>query len=103
MRRKRLKIKLENIHQLSTIVSNLKYNIKPNLLAEQKKKKSWRTKNEYVMFGFLLVCEEWGDKSQFTAIALAANYGVQPIIVGGCIVIIVISIYSIIRLYPFVY
>ena len=32
------------------------------------------------------MCEEWGDKSQFAAIALAANYGVIPIIIGGCLV-----------------
>lgn len=38
------------------------------------------------MFLFLLMCEEWGDKSQFAAIALAANYGVIPIIIGGCLV-----------------
>jgi len=31
------------------------------------------------------MCEEWGDKSQFAAIALAANYGVIPIIIGGCL------------------
>jgi putative Ca2+/H+ antiporter (TMEM165/GDT1 family) len=42
------------------------------------------------MFSFLLVCEEWGDKSQFTAIALAANYGLYPIMVGGCIVRIIL-------------
>ena len=52
----------------------------------KQEKKGWRYKNEYVMFLFLLMCEEWGDKSQFAAIALAANYGVIPIIIGGCLV-----------------
>mmetsp|Transcript_65142 Transcript_65142/g.90042 ORF Transcript_65142/g.90042 Transcript_65142/m.90042 type:complete len:145 (-) Transcript_65142:44-478(-) len=31
----------------------------------------------------LLMCEEWGDKSQITAIALAPNYNVWGIIFGG--------------------
>jgi hypothetical protein len=38
------------------------------------------------MFLFLLMCEEWGDKSQIAAIALAANYGVESIIIGGALV-----------------
>lgn len=29
------------------------------------------------------MCEEWGDKSQITAIALAPNYNVWGIIIGG--------------------
>jgi putative Ca2+/H+ antiporter (TMEM165/GDT1 family) len=41
----------------------------------------------------LILCSEWGDKSQIAAIALAANYEVWGIIFGGilahclCIVI----------------
>jgi len=31
----------------------------------------------------LLMCEEWGDKSQITAIALAPNYNVWGVILGG--------------------
>ena len=31
------------------------------------------------------MCEEWGDKSQISAIALAANYGIQSIVFGGCL------------------
>lgn len=29
------------------------------------------------------MCDEWGDKSQITAITLAANYNVYSIILGG--------------------
>lgn len=32
------------------------------------------------------MCEEWGDKSQIAAIALAANYGFWSIIIGGALV-----------------
>ena len=33
---------------------------------------------------FSLMCQEWGDMSQISAISLAANYGVMGIIIGGC-------------------
>lgn len=33
----------------------------------------------------LLMCSEWGDRSQIAAIALAPNYGVGSVILGGCI------------------
>ena len=51
-----------------------------------KKKKGWRVKNEYVLFLFFLMCEEWGDKSQIAAIALSANYGMLSVIIGGILV-----------------
>lgn len=38
-----------------------------------------------MQFAILLVCDEWGDKSQLTAIALAANYGLWSIILGGIV------------------
>jgi putative Ca2+/H+ antiporter (TMEM165/GDT1 family) len=34
----------------------------------------------------MLMCDEWGDKSQITAIALAANYNAISIILGGTLV-----------------
>lgn len=40
---------------------------------------------DYYTFATLLILEEWGDKSQFSAIALAANYGAWAIIIGGTI------------------
>jgi len=52
----------------------------------RQRKKSWTIRNEYVLFLFFLMCEEWGDKSQIAAIALAANYGFWSIIFGGALV-----------------
>ena len=33
----------------------------------------------------LLMCSEWGDKSQVSAIALAPQYGYGPIVFGGAV------------------
>jgi putative Ca2+/H+ antiporter (TMEM165/GDT1 family) len=33
----------------------------------------------------LLMCSEWGDKSQISAIALAPQYGYFPIVIGGAL------------------
>jgi putative Ca2+/H+ antiporter (TMEM165/GDT1 family) len=44
---------------------------------------------EYMIFGAMLSCEEWGDKSQLTAIALAANYDSLSVIIGGSFVRII--------------
>ena len=38
---------------------------------------------QYFAFAAFLSCEEWGDKSQITAIALAANYNSLSVILGG--------------------
>jgi putative Ca2+/H+ antiporter (TMEM165/GDT1 family) len=32
----------------------------------------------------MLVCSEWGDRSQIAAIALAPNYMTSSLILGGC-------------------
>ena len=83
-KKRKLKSKLESIHLQLKIV-RLNYSMIKTYIAEKKKK--FKPKNEYLMFSFLLVCEEWGDKSQFSAIALAANYGITPILIGGSLVI----------------
>ena len=31
------------------------------------------------------MCSEWGDRSQIAAIALAPNYGLESVVVGGCL------------------
>lgn len=31
------------------------------------------------------MCSEWGDRSQISAIALATNYNVGSVILGGCL------------------
>ena len=53
--------------------------------AEKKKKQSWFMciKNPVLFFLALLMCSEWGDRSQISAIALAPNYGITSIILGG--------------------
>lgn len=33
----------------------------------------------------MLMCDEWGDKSQLAAIAIAANYNSLGVILGGCL------------------
>jgi len=48
-----------------------------------KKKCCMNCKNEYLFFLALLMCAEWGDKSQIAAIALAGNYGIVAILLGG--------------------
>lgn len=40
-------------------------------------------KNPALFFLALLMCSEWGDRSQISAIALAPNYGIASIIIGG--------------------
>lgn len=40
-------------------------------------------KNPILFFLAILMCSEWGDRSQISAIALAPNYGVASIIIGG--------------------
>ena len=57
-----------------------------NLICPEKHKKHFIKKSQYFLFAALLLCNEWGDKSQFSAIALAANYGVYSIILGGALV-----------------
>lgn len=47
--------------------------VKPSLVAE------------YLFFMSLILCQEWGDKSQLAAIALASRYEIWGIIIGGCI------------------
>ena len=42
----------------------------------------------------MLMCQEWGDKSQFVTISLAANYGVYSIILGGIIAHVVCIIFA---------
>ena len=44
---------------------------------------SFWERNQYITYFLLLMCQEWGDRSQVSAIALAANYGALGIIVGG--------------------
>jgi putative Ca2+/H+ antiporter (TMEM165/GDT1 family) len=58
---------------------------------QPKQSTNWAMRNEYVLFLFFLMCEEWGDKSQIAAIALAANYGFWSIIFGGALVITLIA------------
>jgi putative Ca2+/H+ antiporter (TMEM165/GDT1 family) len=38
---------------------------------------------EYKFFASLLLCSEWGDKSQLAAIALAATYDLWGTALGG--------------------
>ena len=52
---------------------------------KKKKKSCFKCKNPYVFFLALLMCSEWGDRSQISAIALAPNYGVGSVILGGCV------------------
>ena len=40
---------------------------------------------DLAFFTSMLIGQEWGDKSQFAAIALTAKYGLLGVIVGGCI------------------
>ena len=49
----------------------------------QKKHVQRRGIKQYFLFAGFLSCEEWGDKSQITAIALAANYDAWSVIIGG--------------------
>lgn len=46
-----------------------------------KPKRFWQTK--WTLFMFVLMCTEWGDPSQISAMGLAAKYGMLSIIVGG--------------------
>ena len=57
------------------------------LLIENKKSGKFLSSSIYLLYSFMLMCQEWGDKSQFSAIALAANYGAWSIIFGGALVI----------------
>lgn len=50
-----------------------------------KKKMCCKCKNPILFFLALLMCSEWGDRSQISAIALAPNYGLGSIVVGGCL------------------
>ena len=52
---------------------------------KKKKKTCFKCKNPYLFFVALLMCSEWGDRSQIAAIALTPNYGVGSVIIGGCI------------------
>ena len=40
-------------------------------------------RNKYLVFMFILMCTEWGDPSQISAMGLSAKYGMLSIIVGG--------------------
>jgi Ca2+/H+ antiporter, TMEM165/GDT1 family len=42
-----------------------------------------KCKNPILFFFALLMCSEWGDRSQISAIALAPNYGLWSIVIGG--------------------
>ena len=64
------------------------------LLIENKKSGKFLSSSIYLLYSFMLMCQEWGDKSQFSAIALAANYGVWSIIFGGALVINLFSFNS---------
>jgi putative Ca2+/H+ antiporter (TMEM165/GDT1 family) len=55
-------------------------------LEEKKKAKKltcFTCKNPLLFFLALLMCSEWGDRSQIAAIALAPNYGLSSIVIGG--------------------
>jgi putative Ca2+/H+ antiporter (TMEM165/GDT1 family) len=58
-----------------------------NVQQKPKGKKSCFTmiKNPFVFFAALLMCSEWGDRSQLAAIALAPNYGMASIMIGGVV------------------
>jgi putative Ca2+/H+ antiporter (TMEM165/GDT1 family) len=49
----------------------------------QEKKKS--ATSEYLFIASLLVCQELGDKSQITAIALGSTYSVWGVLIGGAL------------------
>ena len=50
---------------------------------EKKKPRFAGCKNELLFVFALLVCSEWGDKSQIAAIALAPNYSIASVVIGG--------------------
>jgi putative Ca2+/H+ antiporter (TMEM165/GDT1 family) len=52
-------------------------------LMGQEKKKSFAS--EYLFIASLLVCQELGDKSQITAIALGSTYSVWGVLIGGAL------------------
>eukprot|EP00349_Pseudokeronopsis_sp_Brazil_P001916 CAMPEP_0202958748 /NCGR_PEP_ID=MMETSP1396-20130829/3013_1 /ASSEMBLY_ACC=CAM_ASM_000872 /TAXON_ID= /ORGANISM="Pseudokeronopsis sp., Strain Brazil" /LENGTH=113 /DNA_ID=CAMNT_0049676957 /DNA_START=391 /DNA_END=732 /DNA_ORIENTATION=+ len=45
--------------------------------------------SKYVMFGAMLMCGEFGDKSQITAIVLAATYNPYSVVIGGSLALMV--------------
>mmetsp|Transcript_1992 Transcript_1992/g.1898 ORF Transcript_1992/g.1898 Transcript_1992/m.1898 type:complete len:185 (-) Transcript_1992:142-696(-) len=53
------------------------------------KGKKESTLNKYIMFGAMLCCGEFGDKSQITAIVLAATYNPYSVVIGGSLALMV--------------
>jgi putative Ca2+/H+ antiporter (TMEM165/GDT1 family) len=41
-------------------------------------------KNPYLFFLALLMCSEFGDKSQISALALSTTQNISSVILGGC-------------------
>ena len=62
-----------------------KYNFIEQNVFDSNDKQAFKCKNPYIFFLALLMCSEWGDSSQISAITLAPNCGTGSIILGGCV------------------
>ena len=60
------------------------------------KSRSKRRLNQYMMFAAMLVCGEFGDKSQITAIVLSATYNPYSVILGGTLALMACAFLAIV-------